>query len=56
LNISLDYVFMALLAMGIGGAAFATVLSQGVSAYLTYRHILHKKRKRVNTVIETFSR
>ena len=29
LNISLDYAFMAPLAMGIGGAAFATVLSQG---------------------------
>jgi Na+-driven multidrug efflux pump len=27
LNISLDYAFMAPLAMGIGGAAFATVLS-----------------------------
>ena len=36
LNISLDYVFMALLAMGIGGAAFATVLSQGVSAFLAF--------------------
>ena len=36
LNISLDYVFMAPLAMGIGGAAFATVLSQGVSAFLAF--------------------
>ena len=36
LNISLDYAFMAPLAMGIGGAAFATVLSQGVSAFLAF--------------------
>lgn len=36
LNITLDYVFMAPLAMGIGGAAFATVLSQGVSAFLAF--------------------
>ena len=36
LNISLDYVFMAPLAMGIGGAASATVLSQGVSAFLAF--------------------
>ena len=38
LNISLDYAFMAPLAMGIGGAAFATVLSQGkcISGIHTY--------------------
>lgn len=36
LNITLDYVFMAPLAMGIGGAAFATALSQGVSAFLAF--------------------
>ena len=35
MNIVLDYIFINLINMGVGGAALATVISQGVSAILT---------------------
>ena len=37
LNILLDLLFVAVLRMGIGGAAFATILSQTLSAFLVMR-------------------
>lgn len=40
LNIVLDYIFIAHLGMGVGGAAYATIISQGVSALLCLLYIL----------------
>lgn len=42
LNIGLDYVFILFLHMGVGGAALATLLSQGVSVVLCF---LYMKKK-----------
>lgn len=42
LNIVLDYIFVKHLNMGIGGAAFATVVAQGVSAVLCLIYIFVK--------------
>ena len=39
LNIALDILFMGPLQIGVGGAAIATILSQGVSAVLGFLHI-----------------
>ena len=41
-NIGLDYLFMAVIPMGVGGAAFATVLSQGISAVCCLTYIRRK--------------
>lgn len=43
LNIFLDYAFMAWCGMGVGGAAIATVISQGVSAVLSIIYIFRKE-------------
>lgn len=40
LNVGLDFLFMGSLEMGIQGAAFATVLAQGISAALGFFYIL----------------
>ena len=40
LNIALDLLFVAVLRMGIGGAAFATILSQTLSAVLVLRTLI----------------
>ena len=40
LNIVLDMLFVAVLGYGVGSAAIATTVSQGVSAVLCFRHIL----------------
>ena len=40
MNIALDYLFVAVLHIGIGGAAFATILSQTVSACLVLRALM----------------
>lgn len=50
LNIALDYLFMAVLATGVAGAAIATVLAQGVSAiscliYLRVRYPILRVRR-----------
>lgn len=45
LNVGLDIVFMGTLAMGVRGAAIATVLAQGVSAVLGFGYILAKYPK-----------
>lgn len=45
LNIALDYIFMAKLNMGVAGAAYATVLSQGVSAVLSLIYMLRKEKE-----------
>ena len=42
LNVGLDILFMGSLAMGVRGAAIATVLAQGVSAVLGFGYILAK--------------
>ncbi len=42
LNIALDYIFINLMGMGVGGAALATVISQGVSAVLTLLFLCSK--------------
>lgn len=43
LNIALDLLFMGRLSLGVGGAAAATVLSQGISAVLGLFHILRRE-------------
>jgi Na+-driven multidrug efflux pump len=40
LNVALDMLFVAALDFGVGAAAFATTLSQGVSALLCFLHII----------------
>ena len=47
LNIFLDYAFMTWLHMGVAGASFATVVSQGVSAVGCIIYILKKERRLV---------
>lgn len=42
-NVVLDLLFVAGLGMGIGGAAFATVISQAVSALLALRKLCHSE-------------
>ena len=42
MNIALDYLFVAVFHMGIGGAAFATILSQTVSACLVLRALMKR--------------
>lgn len=39
-NIALDMLFVAVLGFGVGAAAFATTISQGISALLCFLHIL----------------
>ncbi len=39
INVALDLLFVAVIGMGVGGAALATVISQGVSASLAFRHL-----------------
>ena len=39
-NIALDLLFVAVLGFGVGSAAIATTLSQGVSAFLCFLHLL----------------
>ncbi|MDO4842679.1 MAG: MATE family efflux transporter, partial [Phoenicibacter congonensis] len=43
LNIVLDLLFMGPLGLGVGGAALATVLSQGISAALGFFYILRRE-------------
>ncbi|MDE3740517.1 MATE family efflux transporter [Maribacter polysaccharolyticus] len=43
INVSLDYVFMKMLNMGIGGAALATIIAQSVNAILLIRYYLTGK-------------
>ena len=40
INVGLDMLFVAVLGFGVGAAAFATTLSQGISALLCFLHIL----------------
>lgn len=42
LNIVLDYIFVAILPMGVAGAAYATVISQAVSAVLCLVYVVKK--------------
>ncbi|MFR9534707.1 MAG: MATE family efflux transporter [Rikenellaceae bacterium] len=42
MNIALDYIFINIMNMGVGGAALATVISQGVSATLTLMFLCSK--------------
>ena len=42
LNIILDYAFILYLKMGVAGAAFATVISQAISALLCFIYMKHK--------------
>ena len=44
LNVALDLVFIAVVGMGVKGAAVATVISQGVSVVLCIFYVLHKTR------------
>lgn len=39
-NVALDLLFVGVLGMGVGGAAFATVISQAVSAFLGLRKLM----------------
>ena len=41
INIGLDFLFVAYLGMGAGGAGFATALSMAAGAALTVRHLVH---------------
>ena len=43
INVTLDLLFVAVFHMGIGGAAFATVIAQGVSAFLAFRFLMCSK-------------
>ena len=45
LNVGLDYLFMGNLAMGVQGAAIATVLAQGVSGVLCFFYIVKNYRE-----------
>ena len=52
-NIALDLLFVAVLGFGVGSAAIATTLSQGVSAFLCFLHLLRTKepyRVRVRSI------
>ena len=40
LNVVLDLLFVAVLDMGVSGAAFATILSQALSAFLGFRYLM----------------
>lgn len=54
LNIVLDPIFIFVLGMGVRGAAFATILSQGVSAIWVVRFLTSKKallRLKISTLI-----
>ena len=44
LNVALDLVFIAVVGMGVKGAAVATVISQGVSVVLCIFYVLRKTR------------
>lgn len=44
LNIGLDIFFVAGIGMGVNGAAWATVLAQGISALLCFHKLLHMKK------------
>lgn len=48
LNIGLDLYFVAVLNMGVAGVAWATLISQGVSAVLSFTFLL-KKLKKIET-------
>ncbi len=41
INIALDMLFVAVLGFGVGSAAVATTISQGVSAVMCFIHLLH---------------
>ncbi|MEF9878606.1 MAG: MATE family efflux transporter [Clostridia bacterium] len=43
LNVGLDLLFVPVLHMGVAGVAYATVISQAVSAVLAFRHLIHSK-------------
>lgn len=43
LNIGLDILFVAKFQMGVNGAAWATILAQGISAVLCFHKLLHMK-------------
>lgn len=47
LNIILDFVFIKILGMGVKGAAFATVISQAVSAIWVVRFLAFSKKSRI---------
>ena len=42
-NVVLDMLFVAVLGLGVGSAAFATTISQGISALLCFLHLLRIK-------------
>lgn len=54
LNIFLDYAFIRYLQMGVAGAAFATVLSQALSAFMCFFY-MRKKYPSLTLVKEDFS-
>ena len=54
LNIFLDYAFIRYLQMGVAGAAFATVLSQALSAFMCFLY-MRKKYPSLTLVKEDFS-
>lgn len=43
LNVGLDLLFVPVLHMGVAGVAYATVISQAMSAVLAFRHLIHSK-------------
>lgn len=54
LNIFLDYAFIRYLQMGVAGAAFATVISQALSAFMCFLY-MRKKYPSLTLVKEDFS-
>ncbi len=52
LNIGLDYYFIVNVKMGVAGAAFATVISQGVAAVLAVGYLIYRLRKLNNEKVE----
>lgn len=54
LNIFLDYTFIRYLQMGVAGAAFATVISQALSAFMCFLY-MRKKYPSLTLVKEDFS-
>lgn len=55
-NILLDYLFVWILEQGVSGAAWATVIGQGVTMLIALAYLLHKKQFTLNIPFSTFGK
>lgn len=55
-NIILDYLFVWILEQGVSGAAWATVIGQGVTMLIALAYLLHKKQFTLNIPFSKFGK